>query len=136
MRAVFLALTLIWGFGMTAEAMAQDRSTIEGTIGSQLDAFNDRDIEEAWSYASPMIQGMFGSPQNFGMMVQQGYPMVWTNSDVRYLELREIAGRLWQKVMLRDAQGGLHVLDYQMIETENGWQINGVSILPAPDVGA
>lgn len=134
MRAVFLALTLIWGFGMTAEA--QDRSAIEGTIGSQLDAFNDRDIEEAWSYASPTIQGMFGSPQNFGMMVQQGYPMVWTNSDVRYLELREIAGRLWQKVMLRDAQGGLHVLDYQMIETEGGWQINGVSILPAPDVGA
>lgn len=114
---------------------AQDRGAIEDVIGRQLDAFNQRDVEMAWTYASPMIQGMFGNSANFGMMVQRGYPMVWTNSDVRYLELREIGGRLWQKVMVRDENGGLHILDYQMIETENGWQINGVSILPAPDVG-
>jgi hypothetical protein len=38
--------------------------------------------------------------------------------------------------MIRDAQGALHLLDYQMIETANGWQINGVTLLPAPDVGA
>ncbi len=114
---------------------AQDRGAIEDVIGGQLEAFNQRDVEMAWTYASPMIQGMFGNSANFGMMVQRGYPMVWTNSDVRYLELREIGGRLWQKVMVRDENGGLHILDYQMIETENGWQINGVSILPAPDVG-
>ena len=131
-----LAAILLMVLAMAQPARAQDQGAIEETIGSQLQAFNDRDVVEAWQYASPMIQGMFGTPQNFGMMVQQGYPMVWTNSDVRYLELREIAGRLWQKVMIRDAQGGLHILDYQMIETENGWQINGVSILPAPDVGA
>ena len=114
---------------------AQDRGAIEDVIGRQLEAFNQRDVEMAWTYASPMIQGMFGNSANFGMMVQRGYPMVWTNSDVRYLELREIGGRLWQKVMVRDENGGLHILDYQMIETENGWQVNGVSILPAPDVG-
>ena len=49
---------------------------------------------------------------------------------MRFLELREIAGRLWQMVMIRDAQGDLHVLDYQMIETAQGWQINGVQLLP------
>ena len=114
---------------------AQDSGAIEDVIGGQLEAFNQRDVEMAWTYASPMIQGMFGNSANFGMMVQRGYPMVWTNSDVRYLELREIGGRLWQKVLVRDENGGLHILDYQMIETENGWQINGVSILPAPDVG-
>ena len=114
---------------------AQDSGAIEDVIGGQLEAFNQRDVEMAWTYASPMIQGMFGNSANFGMMVQRGYPMVWTNTDVRYLELREIGGRLWQKVMVRDENGGLHILDYQMIETENGWQINGVSILPAPDVG-
>ena len=114
---------------------AQDSGAIEDVIGGQLEAFNQRDVEMAWTYASPMIQGMFGNSANFGMMVQRGYPMVWTNSDVRYLELREIGGRLWQKVLVRDENGGLHILDYQMIETDNGWQINGVSILPAPDVG-
>ncbi len=117
-------------------AFAQDSDAIEGVIGSQLEAFNNRDVSEAWQYASPNIKRLFGNPGNFGMMVQQGYPMVWDNADVRFLELRDIAGNLWQKVMVRDAQGGLHILDYQMIETSDGWQINGVQLLAAPDVGA
>ena len=40
------------------------------------------------------------------------------------------------KVMLRDGSGGLHILDYTMIETPDGWQIDGVQILPAPEAGS
>ncbi len=131
----FIAFVLgIWFAAMPVAA--QDAEAIEGVIGSQLQAFNDRDVAEAWQYASPNIQRLFGDPDNFGMMVQRGYPMLWDNADVRFLELREISGAQWQKVMIRDANGGLHVLDYQMIETSAGWQINGVQLLPAPDVGA
>ena len=130
-RQILLALLLV----LAAPAPAQDGAAIEETITAQLDAFNDRDVAGAWQYASPMIQSMFGSPENFGMMVQRGYPMVWTNSDARFLELRDIDGRLWQKVLVRAADGTAHILDYQMIQTDDGWQINGVSILPAPEVG-
>ncbi|WP_400086005.1 DUF4864 domain-containing protein [Yoonia sp. R78084] len=130
-------LAFVFGFWMVATAaFAQDSDAIETVIGNQLEAFNDRDISEAWQYASPNIKRLFGDPGNFGMMVQQGYPMVWDNADVRFLELRDLGGMIWQKVMVRDAQGGLHILDYQMIETPQGWQINGVRLLPAPDVGA
>lgn len=128
---------LILGFWLAATAaFAQDSDAIENVIGSQLEAFNDRDVDTAWTYAAPNIKRLFGSPSNFGMMVQQGYPMVWDNADVRFLELRIVRGNLWQKVMVRDAAGALHILDYQMLETPNGWQINGVQLLPAPDVGA
>lgn len=134
MKRILVAVLGLW---MTVSmAWAQDADAIANVIGSQLEAFNDRDVEEAWQYASPNIKRLFGNPGNFGMMVQQGYPMVWDNADVRFLELRDIAGNFWQKVMVRDAQGGLHILDYQMIETADGWQINGVQLLPAPDVGA
>jgi len=130
-------LALVLGFWIAASAAAaQDSDAIEDVIGSQLEAFNNRDVSEAWQYASPNIKRLFGSSDNFGMMVQRGYPMVWDNADVRFLELRDVAGNLWQKVMVRDAQGGLHILDYQMVETAEGWQINGVQLLPAPDVGA
>lgn len=121
---------------LATSAFAQDSSAIEDVIGNQLEAFNARDVDEAWTFASPNIKRLFGSSANFGNMVQQGYPMVWDNADVRFLDLREVRGNLWQKVMLRDAQGGLHILDYQMVETADGWQINGVQLLPAPDVGA
>ncbi|WP_377511804.1 DUF4864 domain-containing protein [Octadecabacter sp. R77987] len=133
MRRFLFGLVVALGLPFMAQAQGAE---IEDVIGSQLEAFNDRNVEEAWQYASPMIQGMFGDAGNFGMMVQQGYPMVWDNRDVRFLELREIAGVMYQKVMLRDASGGLHILDYEMIQTPQGWQIDGVQILPAPDVGA
>ena len=134
MGRFFVIVLGLWLAATTATA--QDADAIEDVIGGQLQAFNDRDVAEAWQYASPNIKQLFGSPDNFGMMVQQGYPMVWDNADVRFLELRDKSGLIWQKIMIRDAAGGLHVLDYQMIETANGWQINGVQLLPAPDVGA
>lgn len=134
MGRIFAFVFGLWVFAIPV--FAQDADAIESVIGGQLQAFNDRDVEEAWQHASPNIKRLFGDSGNFGMMVQQGYPMVWDNAEVRFLELREIAGLQWQKIMIRDANGSLHVLDYQMIETPNGWRINGVQLLPAPDLGA
>ena len=127
---------IILGFLIFAlPANAQDSDAIEDVIANQLSAFNDRDVQTAWSFASPMIQGLVGTPENFGSMVEQGYPMVWTNADVQFLELREIAGQFYQKVMVRDATGQRHVMEYAMVDTPAGWLINGVSELPLPDVG-
>ena len=109
---------------------------IQSTIQSQLDAFEVDDFVTAFSFASPTIKGIFVSPENFGTMVRQGFPMVWRHEDVRMLELREVAGSLYQRVLITDASGRSHVLDYQMIETPEGWQINGVQLLPQAGVGA
>ena len=130
--------TLSWAVtaAFLAGAAPAQEADIQSTISSQIEAFLADDFGQAFTYASPNIQGLFGSPERFGSMVQQGYPMVWRPDDVRYLELRERGGSLWQKVQITDQGGGLHILDYQMIETENGWKINGVQLLPSPDVSA
>lgn len=133
LRILGLCLALLI---FTGPVRAEDNAGIESTITRQLQAFNDRDVDKAWSFASPGIQGMFRTPENFGAMVRNGYPMVWTNADPKFLELRRIGNDLWQKLLIRDASGALWVLDYKMIQTSDGWQIDGVSILPAPDVGA
>jgi hypothetical protein len=109
---------------------------IEGVISDQLQAFQADDFATAFTFASPTIKGMFGTPENFGRMVTQGYPMVHRPGSVTMLELREVAGALWQRVMITDAAGMTHTLDYQMIETPEGWQINGVQILQQGGVGA
>lgn len=109
---------------------------IRNTIQSQLDAFEADDVVTAVSYASPTIKEIFVSPENFGTMVRQGFPMVWRHEGVQMLELREVAGRLYQRVLITDTAGRGHVLDYQMIETPEGWQINGVQILPEAGTGA
>ncbi|WP_208351335.1 DUF4864 domain-containing protein [Pseudaestuariivita rosea] len=113
----------------------EPQADIQATIDNQIAAFRADDFETAFTYASPGIQQIFRTPENFGTMVRQGYPMVWRPEDVRFLELREVAGNLWQRVQVTDAAGRVHTLDYQMIQTDEGWKINGVQLLQTPDVG-
>ncbi|MEL6508496.1 MAG: DUF4864 domain-containing protein [Pseudomonadota bacterium] len=133
-----LIFSAIFAFGLAGWGHAQDArdTAIQNTIQDQIEAFKADDFGAAFSYASPMIQGMFRTPENFGVMVQRGYPMVWRPNSVRYLELDEKGGRLFQKVMITDQNGGLHMLEYQMIQVNGAWQINGVQLLPQPDLGA
>lgn len=120
---------------LTLPASAQE-APIQGTIQSQIEAFQVDDFARAFTFASPTIKGMFGTPENFGAMVKQGYPMVYRPAEVQMMELREVAGNLWQRVRITDQAGAGWYLDYMMVETAEGWQINAVQILPAPDVGA
>jgi hypothetical protein len=115
---------------------AGQEAPIRATIQSQIEAFRADDFARAFTFASPTIKGMFGTPENFGAMVKQGYPMVYRPAEVQMMELREVAGNLWQRVRITDQAGAGWYLDYMMVETAEGWQINAVQILPAPDVGA
>ncbi|MGV6805612.1 MAG: DUF4864 domain-containing protein [Ruegeria sp.] len=133
MRRVLLAVLL--SAGLAAGAQAQN-AEIEANIQAQIQAFKADDFATAFTYASPNIQTLFRTPENFGAMVRNGYPMVWRPAEVRFLELRQVAGLWWQKVMVVDADGRVHVLDYQMVQLENGWKINGVQLLGNSDPSA
>ena len=136
MRRLLLSLVLACMPALSAPAQEARNPAIESTIQQQFDAFRAEDVATAFSFASPNIKGIFGTPENFGMMVRNGYPMVWRPAEVQYLELREVAGNLWQRVMVTDQAGRTHLLDYQMVQTGDGWQINAVQLLPSVGVGA
>lgn len=129
-RMIFATFGLMMWAGI---ATAQD-ATIEDVITDQLQAFNDRDVVAAWEHASPLIRGIFGTPENFGSMVENGYPMVWDNSDVRFLDRDEFESRTRQEVQIQGPDGLFYILDYQMISTPSGWQINSVRVIPAPEM--
>lgn len=126
---------LVLALGLAQPVLAQE-GPIRQVIESQIDAFQADDFATAFSFASPNIKALFGTPENFGLMVREGYPMVYRPADVDMLDLREVAGNLWQRVRVVDQAGATWFLDYMMVETPEGWQINAVQILPAPEVGA
>lgn len=128
--AALLAVTLL-----PATLHAQDR-TIPQVIENQLSAFQADDFDAAFDYASPTIKRLFGTPERFGQMVQSGYPMVYRPEEVNMLEQRGVGASVVQRVMIRDGAGRLHFLDYQMVPSDGGWQINGVRLVEAPQVGA
>jgi len=128
---------LIGAFLMAGMAMAQDAGTaIRTTIQSQLDAFQADDFETAFTFASPLIQRMFQTPERFGQMVTSGYPMVHRPADIQFTDGFERAGLTYQTVLITDQAGALHLLEYEMIETTDGWEINGVRFLRPDALGA
>lgn len=138
MRKLIIGLTL--GLTLAGSLWAEDvlppEPAIEDTIQSQIDAFLEDDFATAFSFASPNLRTMFRTPENFGAMVRQGYPMVWRPDAVSFGDLRSISGGMYQRVIVTDEAGNLHYLDYQMQQVDGQWRIAGVQILQAPDVAA
>jgi hypothetical protein len=121
---------------MAASPALAQQDPIRKTIQSQLDAIAQDDYNLAFSFASSVIKEVFGDAATFEKMVRKGYPMVADHRSVTMLELRTVAGNLWQRVMITDTLGDTHLLDYMMVETSDGWRINAVQLLPKQGVGA
>ncbi len=137
MRKLLAALALsLAALTATAQEVLAPDPAIQSVIAGQFDAFRAGEVDEAWEFASPNIQSLFGSPDRFASMVEQGYPMVWAPGQVDFIDLQSFGGILVQRVQVIDAEGRAHYLGYQMVETPEGWRINGVQVLPAPDVAA
>ena len=118
-------------------AFAEERiEAIPGVIQNQIEAFRADDFATAFTFASPTIKRLFGDSENFGRMVRQGYPMVWRPAEVQFLGQETRGGAVYQNVLIVDGNGVPHGLEYMMIETPDGWQINGVRFVAPPAVGA
>ena len=137
LRSVFAGIFVsFFALMASAQEVLAPNPEIEATIAGQFDAFLAEDVGAAWQFASPNIQRIFRDAQNFGRMVEQGYPMVWAPAQVDFIDLQSFGGILVQRVQVIDQAGNAHYLGYQMIQTEGGWKINGVQILPSPQVAA
>ncbi|MBY6115157.1 DUF4864 domain-containing protein [Mameliella alba] len=138
MRKMILGLAV--AASLSGAAFAQDVLTpnpqIQGIIQGQIDAFLQDDFATAFGFASPGIRNVFRTPENFGAMVRNGYPMVWRPSDVRFGTLRQLDGGLWQQVLIQDESGASFIVEYRMEQVGGDWRISGVRVVPAPGVSA
>lgn len=136
MRTLFTALSLGMATSIAVAGVSHAQSSPETVIQSQLDAFKIDDFEQAFTFASPFIQRMFGTPERFGAMVKSGYPMVWRPDTVAFLSREEVGATVKQRVMITDVGGAFHILEYEMVNLQDLWKINGVRILSAGGMGA
>lgn len=104
---------------------AADEAAIRRTIEAQMEAFRRNDDAAAFSHASPMIQGMFGTAANFMAMVRTLYAPVHRPRAVDFTDLVEEGGRLIQKVELIGPDGAPALALYTMVRGPEGWLIDG-----------
>ena len=126
---------VIFSLGFCGAVVAEN-SEVSAAIEAQIEALEQDDFATAFTYASPSIRQIFRTPENFGTMVQRGYPMVWRPAQVEFLNQRIEAGSLVQTVQITDRKGVVHTLDYLMLETAQGWKINGVRLLDSNALAA
>ncbi len=128
-------LSMIAAVVMLALPAQAQQDEIKAVISNQINSFLSDDFETAFSYAAPNIKRIFGTPERFGQMVTQGYPMVHRPSEVTFQDLVQNGGEYTQDVLLRDVQGLYYVARYTMVQNGADWQISGVSILKSTGVG-
>ncbi len=138
MKHVLLAFVVVLEFARSGAVQAQDTVTkdIEAVISAQIDAFRGDDFATAFGFAADNIQQMFMTPENFGAMVQRGYPMVYRPEAVQFAGQRLEGAAIWQRVLMKDAKGVTHVLDYLMVPQGGAWRIAAVHLQPALNAAA
>ncbi|MEL6409380.1 MAG: DUF4864 domain-containing protein [Pseudomonadota bacterium] len=116
-----------------APISAKAEDAARQVISDQLEAFQADDFETAFSFASPMIKRLFRTPDRFGAMVRNGYPMVWRPSKVEFVSSETVGAAVREIVLIRDGEGVFYELEYEMIPLEDGWKINGVRVRRSGD---
>lgn len=131
MRTLLVLVVLLFG---TASVQAQsDDPTPEfrRIITSQLAALQNGDADGAWAFAHGSIRAIFGSPDRFYQMVDQGYRPLIDFTRISFQEAEQ-AGQVWiQPVRLNDLNNDEYIAFYAMQPNAEGeWRISGVQIYP------
>ncbi len=129
-------VSAIIAFVLMVMPVQAQQDEIKSVISGQIQSFLKDDFATAFTYAAPNIKQMFGTPERFGQMVSNGYPMVHRPSEVTFQDLVENEGTFTQDVLLRDVQGLYYVARYTMVMIDGEWQISGVQVLQSAGVGA
>ena len=132
--AILTALTLL--IVPIASKAAEPDDSIQAVIADQIAAFQANDVARAFGHAAPNIQRIFETPQRFGQMVRQGYPMVWRPARYEWLKIVQTDFGPVQVVLFEDQRGQLHEAGYLMEQVDGVWRINGVKLREVEGVGA
>ena len=137
-RQFFLLMFLLIPVMASAQSIGSgDKAMIRNVIEGQMAAFLRDDAVKAFSYANPMIQRMFGTPDRFLSMVREGYAPVYRPSDVAFGALTPEDGKWIQAVSVIGPDGRLALALYTMEQQPDGtWLIAGCELTKPPGAGA
>ena len=125
----FLVL-LLFVVHLKAAVFADEGGTVmeavRYTISSQIDAFKDNDVKKAYTFAAPNIRAQFPNPDIFGLMVRNGYPIIWKPKNYKFTTFKDLGNRCIQRVLFQSYNGSLESYDYILEKDGNLWKIAGV----------
>ena len=106
----------------------------ESIISRQIEAFRAGDGQTAFSFASPSLQQLFQTPDNFIGMVRRGYAAVYAPRRFSFPGSEtDTQGRPVQLVEVVDQDGRVWTARYTFEKQSDGtWRIAAVTLEKAP----
>jgi len=142
MRRILLAFALLaWPLAAAAQSSGNsagvapaDAAAIKSVIERQLAAFARDDAAAAFAFASPDIQALYGTPENFLAMVRRSYQPVYRPRERQFEAL--VAGEEGpvEKLLLVGPDGRVVLALYSMErEADGSWRISGCMLVEAEE---
>jgi Domain of unknown function (DUF4864) len=126
-----LAALPAWAQDLARDVSADERGRIRAVIEGQIEAMRRDDAAGAFAFASPSIQAIFRTAENFLTMVRTGYAAVYRPRSVAFTDLLRFDEVLVQLVDVVGPDGRPVIAAYVMeIQPDGSWRINGCELLP------
>lgn len=119
---------LVLGLTLASAPVVAQEEDIRSVITAQIEAFQLDDFAAAFDFAAPQIKEYFKTPEKFGTMVRNGYPMVHRPQSYRFETLQGAGSTRTQFLEIKALDGESYIAQYDMILTSDGWRIAGVQI--------
>jgi Domain of unknown function (DUF4864) len=131
LSVVLAFFTLVAPPALAAEKVTPaDKSAIEKVIRDQLDAFTRDDAQRAFAHATPEIQRMFGTSDDFIRMVRDSYQPVYRSSAVEFVKLVRVDDEWVQAVQLVDDEGRVwRALFTMKRQPDKSWKVGGCQLV-------
>ena len=131
LRSILFILPFVFFFGFlnavaSERAYKNEEEIVKKVISSQLKAFKEENVEKAYSFAAPNIKKQFFNAKNFGLMVKNGYPVIWKPKNYQFVKFSSNGTRSIQRVLFRSSTDALLTYDYLLEKFSNEWRIAGV----------
>ena len=118
----------VHGLSKAENIIEQDLFETENIIKNQIQAFIDKDAEEAFSYAAPIIELKFGNPDKFMSMVENYYEPVSNPKQYYFIDAKYSNGSVYHKLQIVSQSNLSYLATYSLIKNDNEWKISGCSV--------
>ena len=123
-------LFIFSGLSKADVSLKNELTMTQDIIESQIQAFQNKNAELAYSFASPMIKLRFNNPQEFMSMVKSYYEPVYNPKQYYFIDSKYFEGSIYHQLQIISQSNMSYLATYSLIKDENEWKISGCSVMP------
>ena len=112
---ILCTILFVHSLSKAENILEQDLFETEIIIKNQLEAFINKDAEEAFSYAAPMIKLRFDNPDNFMNMVKNYYEPVYNPKQYYFINAKYFEGSVYHQLQIVSQSNLSYLATYSLI---------------------